>query len=96
MNYNTLHIFGYGECQLITETENKKVSIGDCPSAQAVVDMVYSHKPVDNPATTNYRTINIFDNLFADYQSIDGNFRVIYSELDTTLIDQLITEIQNI
>jgi len=25
--YNTLHIFGYGETQVITDTENKKVEI---------------------------------------------------------------------
>ena len=93
--YNTLHIFGYGECQVITDTENKKVPTEDCPSAQAVVDMVYALKPVDNNAGTDYRAINIFNDLFADYQSPEGVFRVDYSELDSALIDQLVTEIEN-
>jgi hypothetical protein len=93
--YNTLHIFGYGECQVITDTENKKVPTEDCPSAQAVVDMVYALKPVDNNAGTDYRSINIFNDMFADYQSPEGNFRVDYSELDSALIDQLVTEIEN-
>lgn len=93
--YNTLHIFGYGECQVITDTENKKVPTSDCPSAQAVVDMVYALKPVDNNAGTDYRAINIFNDMFADYQSPEGNFRVDYSELDSALIDQLVTEIEN-
>ena len=92
--YNTLHIFGYGECQVITDTENKKVPTEDCPSAQAVVDMVYALKPVDNNAGTDYRAINIFNDLFADYQSPEGNFRVDYSELDSALIDQLVSEIE--
>jgi hypothetical protein len=92
--YNTLNIFGYGECQVITDTENKKVPTSDCPSAQAVVDMVYALKPVDNNAGTDYRAINIFNDMFADYQSPEGNFRVEYSELDSALIDQLVSEIE--
>ena len=93
--YNTLHIFGYGECQVITDTENKKVSTDLCPSAQAVVDMVYALKPEGNTAGTDYRAINIFNDMFADYQSPEGNFRVDYSELDSALIDQLVEEIQS-
>ena len=93
--YNTLHIFGYGECQVITDTENKKVPTEDCPSAQAVVDMVYALKPEGNTAGTDYRAINIFNDMFADYQSPEGNFRVDYSELDSALIDQLVEEIQS-
>ena len=94
MSYNTLHIFGYGECQVITDTENKKVPTSDCASVQAVVDMVYALKPSGNSAGTDYRTINIFNGLFADYQSPEGSFRVEYAELDPALIDQLVAEIQ--
>jgi hypothetical protein len=92
--YNTLHIFGYGECQVINGTENKKVPTSDCPSAKAVVDMVYALKPIDNNAGTDYRAINIYNDLFADYQSPEGNFRVDYSELDLALIDRLVSEIE--
>lgn len=95
MSWNTLHIFGYGQVQLISNTENKLVDSELCPSTQAVVNMVYSHKPQGNTATTDYRTINIFNDLFADYQSNDGSFRVDYSELDSALIEQLASEIQN-
>jgi hypothetical protein len=94
MEYNTLHIFGYGECQVITETENKKVPIEDCPSAQAVVDMLYAFKPEGNNAGTDYRAISIINNIMGDYQSPEGNFRVEYAELDSALIDQLVSEIE--
>lgn len=95
MSWNTLHIFGYGQVQLISNTENKLVDSDLCPSTQAVVDMVYSHKPQGNIATTDYRTINIFNELFVDYFDNDGNqFRVDYSELDSALIEQLASEIQ--
>lgn len=94
--YNTLHIFGYGESQVITDTINKKAPNEELPADQSVIDMVYALKPADNPATANYRNINIFNNMFADYFDNDGNtFRVDYSELDSVLIDTLVNEILN-
>jgi hypothetical protein len=44
--YNTLHIFGYGETQVITDTENKKVATDSIVGVQALVDDLYSKKPV--------------------------------------------------
>ena len=94
--YNTLHIFGYGESQVITDTENKKAPNDELPADQSVIDMVYALKPSGNPATANYRNINIFNNMFADYSDNDGNtFRVDYSELDSALIDSLVQEVLN-
>ncbi len=96
MSWNTLHIFGYGQNQLISNTENKLIDANLCLSTQAVVNMVYATKPDGNSATTNYRIINIFNGLFADYADEEGNtFRVEYPDLNSALIDQLATEIQN-
>lgn len=94
--YNTLHIFGYGESQVITDTENKKVASDKLTKVQAVIDNIYSLKPADNNAGTDYRTINIFNDLFADYSDNQGNsFRVEYSELDSKKINALVAEILN-
>lgn len=93
--YNTLHIFGYGECQVITDSENKKVPTEDCPSAQAVIDMVYALKPEGNTAGTDYQNVTIIRDIYGSYSALDGYFRVEYSELDSELIDQLIEEIQS-
>lgn len=96
MSFNTLHIFGYGETQVITETENKKVSTDSIVGVQAVVDDLYSLKPVDNNAGLDYRTINIFNGLFVDYSDNQGNrFRVDYSEVNEALINALVTEVEN-
>jgi hypothetical protein len=93
-SYNTLHIFGYGETQVITETENKKVATDSIVGVQALVNNIYSKKPSDNPATTEYRTITILNNIFADYSDEDGNsFRVDYSELNAALIDAVVLEV---
>jgi hypothetical protein len=39
--YNTLHIFGYGETQVITDTENKKVATDSIVGVQALVVMTF-------------------------------------------------------
>jgi hypothetical protein len=94
--WSTLHIFGYGETQLIGTDFNKKVNTSLLTTAQAVIDNVYSFKPEGNTATKEYHAINIFNDMFADWQTsqqgVDG-WRVEYSELDATAIDALIAEI---
>ena len=95
-NFNTLHIFGYGETQVITDTENKKVASDELSDVQPVVDNVYSLKPADSDASADYITINIFNGLFVDYSDNEGRrFRVEYSELDSALIDALVEEVLN-
>jgi hypothetical protein len=92
--YNTLHIFGYGETQVITDTENKKVATDSIVGVQLLVDDLYSKKPSDNPASADYRVISIFNNMFADYSDEQGNsFRVDYSELNAKLIDAVVLEV---
>ncbi|CAB4158343.1 hypothetical protein UFOVP699_2 [uncultured Caudovirales phage] len=92
--YNTLHIFGYGETQVITDTENKKVATDSIVGVQALIDDIYSKKPADNPATTEYRVITILNDIFADYSDEQGNnFRVDYSELNAALIDAVVLEV---
>ena len=96
MAFNTLHIFGYGETQVISDTENKKVASSELLGVQQVVDNIYSLKPVDNNAGLDYLTINVFNGLFVDYSDNQGNrFRVDYSEVNEALINALVTEVDN-
>ena len=94
--WSTLHIFGYGETQLIGNDLNKKVNTSVLTTAQAVIDNVYSFKPEGNTATEQYHAINIFNDMFADWQTsqkgVEG-WRVQYPELDATAIDALVAEI---
>lgn len=92
--YNTLHIFGYGETQLIGDDFNKKVSSSDLTKLQAVVDNVWSTKPSGSDASQSYHAINIFNDLFADWQPNSGSgFRTQYADLDKVEIDALVDEI---
>jgi hypothetical protein len=71
--WSTLHIFGYGETQLIGTDFNKKVPSAELTTLAAVVDNVYSFKPEDNTAnnvilrllgTCNNKTIIWLSGLF--------------------------------
>lgn len=97
---STLHIFGYGECQVIGkdgETQiNKKAPSDAMISLQAVVDNVYSFKPTDNLSPNVYHAINIFADMFSDYIPKDSAFsswRTEFKDLDKALIDTLVAEV---
>ncbi len=95
--WSTIHIFGYGETQLIGSDLNKKVPISSLTTVEAVVNNVYSFKPEGNTATEQYHAVNIFNDMFADWQTsqqgVEG-WRTEYSKLDITLIDALVAEIK--
>lgn len=92
--WSTLHIFGYGETQLIGDNFNYKTSTSNLASAPAVVADVYSKKPAGSDASADYHAVNIFNDMFADYQPNSGSgFRVQYADLNQILIDALIEEI---
>lgn len=95
-NYNTLLIFGYGQTQLITDTENKLVDSSELQSLSAVIEDIYSKKPIDNKSQEDYVRIAIYNNDFADWVNNNPNdyFKVSYDELNQSLIDSLVLEIK--
>lgn len=104
---STLHIFGYGEAQVIGQdgetSVNKKAASSQLTGLQSVIDNVFSKKPENNSSTNNIHAVNIFNNLFADFQphqelgaagvNHGEGFRVPFLELDKALIDALVAEI---
>jgi hypothetical protein len=94
-----LHIFGYGETQVIGQDGetpvNKKAASSQLTGVQAVVDNVLANKPADvTLQTTDYHAVNIFNDMFADFQPKEGEgFRVPFAELDKALIDSLVAEV---
>lgn len=96
--YNTILIFGYGQTQLITESENKVVDSEYLQSLNAVIEDIYSKKPIDNYANNSFTRIAIYNNYFADWVNNNPNdyFKVAYDELSNSLIESLIIEIKNV
>jgi hypothetical protein len=94
--WSTIHIFGYGETQLIGKDLNKKVPTSVLTTVQAVIDNVYSFKPEDSTATNEYHAVNIFNDMFADWQAKEQGvkgWRTQYADLDATAIEALVAEI---
>lgn len=59
MKLNVIHIFGYGEAQIISDTLNFKAKISDFKKLQAFIDNVKSLKPAE-VESKDYHAINIF------------------------------------
>ena len=92
--WNTLHLFGYGECQAIGDNYNDKANTNVLPAAAPVADDVYGLKPAGSDASADYHAINIFNGMFADYQPKTGSsFRVQFDQLDASLCETLVNEI---
>jgi len=91
--WNTVHIFGFGTVQAISDTQNVQVAIADVQAeAQAVIDNVWAGKPVGYTGPKTYHAINNFNGLFSDWlpNSPDAqSFRVEAANLDRALLDAL-------
>ena len=96
-----IHIFGYGETQIIGEGINKKFLTTELFKVQDVVDYIYSLKPESNTTSKEYHLINIFKNSRvsflpkSDVVGQENSFSVEYADLDTTTIEALSTELLN-
>ena len=96
-----IHIFGYGETQIIGDGVNKKFPTTDLLKVQDVVDYIYSFKPESNTTSKEYHLINIFKNSRvsflpkSDVVGQENSFSVEYADLDTTTIEALSTELLN-
>lgn len=97
--FNTIHIFGFGTVQVITDTKNVQSPIADVQAeADACIDNVWGNAPTNPPyaGTKSYHAINTFYDMFSDWQpNIQGEkgFRVPYAELDNTLFEALATKV---
>lgn len=95
-NWNTLHIFAYGQCQLIGNDFNKLVDTSALNQTivDAAIAEVWSHKPTDNTASQNYHAINNFNNMFSDWLPQSGDsFRTQWADLNPAPINALADEI---
>lgn len=93
----TIHIFGHGDIQFIDDEVNKTKKTKDVDSSilDSVVKDVLSHKPQDSNAGSEHRAINIFTDMFVDYQPKEGEgYRVEYDKLNKSSVEALIEEIK--
>jgi hypothetical protein len=91
--WNTLHIFGFGTVQAISDTQNVQAPVSDFQAeVDAVVDNVWEGKPEGYTGSKTYHAINNFNTLFSDWLPNEPNaqsFRVQAADLDQALLDEL-------
>ncbi len=96
--FNTIHIFGYGDVQIIVEKTNNIKKYSDLTKVKAVVDKIYALKPTENTATSEYHAVNIFADMHIDFipKIMDETakpFRIKTSDIDAKALTALVTEL---
>jgi hypothetical protein len=98
VEFNTIHIFGYGETQIIGKDLNLKVSSASLTSLAAFVNHVKSLKPQD-VVESDYHVIHDFNGSDVKYLSHSENkeekktFFLNFNQIDSTLLDALAQEL---
>jgi hypothetical protein len=103
-NFKTMHIFGYGEIQMLTKTDNVKVKSNTLESFTTFLD--YFGDLFNADLTMGFHVIHIFNNnqvRLVKKSSIDdqntiavlnnSNITVKWSDINVTLINDLVNEI---
>lgn len=96
MSWNTIHIFWFGDVQIIGQNGKTKKA-ADLTKLQAVIDNVWSKKPQDNTSQKQYHAITIFNGMFCDWQpklKDEKGFRTKFSELNSIIIKELADELE--
>lgn len=90
----TIHIFGYGETQINSETLSVKVATDTLTTVTPLISGIFAKKPADNSTLiTEFHAINLFGNNDVRWMSKEG-FQVNNDAELIPLIDALIAELQ--
>lgn len=97
--FNTVHVFGYGESQIIGTGANKKVASTSLPALAAFVDYVKTKKPAE-VVLTDYHVIHVFNDMDVRYlgkptgtKTDVTTFTIKWADLDLTTLTALVTEL---
>jgi hypothetical protein len=88
----TLHIFGYGETQLISKENNDKYATDKLTKVNALVDAIWGLKPAEVKGEKKYQVIHFFNHNDIRWLG-EESFNLKDEENLIPLIDELIVEI---
>jgi hypothetical protein len=91
--FSTIHIFRYGEAQIITNEFNFKASFESFTKLQSVIDDIKSQKP-SNVTEGDFHAINIFKAINCRYmgREKETSFSCDLSDLNESKLNDLIDE----
>lgn len=97
--FNTIHIFGFGDTQLIGKDTNGTVKGETLATQQAFIDHVKTFKPAD-VVLTDHHVIHIFNGSDVRYlgkgtenRKDKTSFSVKQSDLNATIVNDFVAEL---
>jgi hypothetical protein len=97
--FNTIHLFGFGDTQIIGKDNNGTVKSDTLTNLQAFVDHIVSLKP-EEVILTDYHVIHIFNEMDVRYlgRGTEDNqdktdFIVKMADIDALLLSNLVDEL---
>jgi hypothetical protein len=97
--FSTIHIFGFGDVQMIGSEKEGTVKAISLTKLAAFVDHIKTFKPED-VTLTDYHVIHIFNGMDVRYlgkaaedKNAETSFSVKMDQVNTTILDELVTEI---
>lgn len=90
-----LHVFWFGNTQLIQGATNKTVKSSVLTTLAAFIAAVKAKKPA-GMADSDYHAINVFDGMRIDFLSKDGKdktFSVEWKDVDAPTLTALVAEV---
>jgi hypothetical protein len=98
--FSTIHVFGYGETQIIGNEHNGKVQSSELTSLTDFVDHVKTFLPATGVTLTNYHVIHIFQGSDVRYLGVgtedrkeNTSFSVKWEQLNQVILDVFVNEI---
>jgi hypothetical protein len=98
--FSTIHIFGYGETQIIGNDNNGKVQSSELTNLLVLIDHIKTFLPESGVTLTDYHVIHIFEGSDVRYLGVgtenrkeETSFSVKYDQIDITLLDTLVNEV---
>jgi len=97
--FNTIHVFSFGDIQIISKDKNGTVKAADLTKLDAFVNHVKTFKPAEI-TFTDYHTINVFYDNSVRYigkpdvdKKLKTSFSVEFNKIDQTILNDLVAEV---
>lgn len=99
-NFSTIHIFGFGDTQIIGKENNGIVKSTELTTLPAFVDHVKTFLPATGVTLTDYHVIHIFNKTDVRYlgkqtedKKENTSFSVRWNQVNEVILNDLVNEI---
>lgn len=99
-NFSTIHVFGFGDTQIIGKDNNGMVKSTELTTLPTFIDHVKTFLPATGVTLTDYHVIHIFNSSDVRYlgkqaqdKKENTSFSVKWNQLNEVILNDLVNEI---